>query len=154
MNTKTMEGLVGAGVNMKLRDTPMRVYKEAEREGDIGKMERAMGYANEFAGRAWEYKSEADKGIEEEAEETREKEKLEQEKMLERHRENQKEQEERIEKTENKDTDTVEVSEEARELLKENMDQNYSGSALVKGDCEPVIYTKEGVIKDGRNLYG
>ncbi len=144
MNTKMMEGLVGAGVNMKIRDTPMRVYKEAEREGDIGKMEQAMGYVNKFSERAWEYKSETEEGLEEEAREAREKEKLEQEEAVTKRREEQKEQAERSEKTEGKDTDTVEVSEEGRELLKEKMDSGQTGSVQVKRDHEPVIYTKEG----------
>lgn len=144
MNTKMMEGLVGAGVNMKMRDTPMRVYKEAEREGDIGKMEQAMGYVNKFTGRAWEYKSETEEGLEEEARELREKEKLEQEEAVTKRREEQKEQDERREKTEGKDTDTVEVSEEGRELLKEKMAPEQIDSVQDKRDNEPVIYTKEG----------
>ena len=41
MNAKTMEGLAGAGTNMNLLNTPMRVYKEAERRGDLSMMERA-----------------------------------------------------------------------------------------------------------------
>lgn len=47
MNTKTMEGLVGARTNMNLMNTPMRVFKEARRKGDTATMERAMGYADE-----------------------------------------------------------------------------------------------------------
>ena len=43
MNTKTMEGLVGARTNMRLLNTPFRVYKEARLKGDTGKMEQAMG---------------------------------------------------------------------------------------------------------------
>lgn len=140
MNTKIMEGLVGAGLNMKIRETPMRIYKEAEREGDIGKMERAMGYANEFAGRAWEYKSETEEGMVEEAKEA---EKLQQEKAEENRREKQEKQEERIEETKNKDTDTVEVSEEGKELLKANLDPEHTASVLANGN-EPVIYTREG----------
>ena len=58
MNTKTMEGLVGARTNMNLLDTPMRVYKEARRKGNTATMERAMGYAGEFSGKAEEYKAE------------------------------------------------------------------------------------------------
>ena len=73
MNTKTMEGLVGARTNMNLLDTPMRVYKEARRKGNTATMERAMGYAGEFSGKAEEYKAEADKGMEEDAKEAREK---------------------------------------------------------------------------------
>ncbi len=49
MHTKTMEGLAGASMNMKLLNTPFRVYKDAERRGDTAVMERAMGYVGEFA---------------------------------------------------------------------------------------------------------
>lgn len=73
MNTKTMEGLVGARTNMNLMNTPMRVFKEARRKGDTATMERAMGYADEFSGKAEDYKAEADKGMEEDAREAREK---------------------------------------------------------------------------------
>ena len=44
MHTKTMEGLAGASMNMKLLNTPFRVYKDAGRRGDTAVMERAMGY--------------------------------------------------------------------------------------------------------------
>ena len=76
MNTKTMEGLVGARTNMNLVNTPMRVFKEARRKGNTAAMERAMGYAAEFSDKAQEYKAEADKGMEEDAREAREKAKL------------------------------------------------------------------------------
>ena len=33
MHAKTMEGLAGASMSMKLMNTPIRVYKEAERRG-------------------------------------------------------------------------------------------------------------------------
>ena len=58
MHTKTMEGLIGARTNMNMMNTPMRVYKEARRKGDLDTMERAMGYANECSDRAEEYKEE------------------------------------------------------------------------------------------------
>lgn len=80
MNTKTMEGLVGAGTNMKMTETPMRVFKEARRRGDIATMERAMGYVSEFSERSGDYKSEADQGMKEDAEEARKKAELEAEK--------------------------------------------------------------------------
>ena len=44
MHAKTMEGLAGASMNMKMMNTPFRVYQEAERRGDTSVMERAMGY--------------------------------------------------------------------------------------------------------------
>ncbi len=67
MNTKTMEGLIGARTNMDLVNTPMRVFKEARRKGDLGTMERAMGYVNEFEDNADDYKTVADEGMKEEA---------------------------------------------------------------------------------------
>ena len=76
MNTKTMEGIVGARTNMNLMNTPMRVFKEARRKGDTATMERAMGYVNDFSDKAQEYKAKADEGMEEDAKETREKAKL------------------------------------------------------------------------------
>lgn len=73
MNTKTMEGLIGAGKNIDLINTPMRVYKEARRKGDLGKMERAMGYAGEFADKAEQYRTQAGEGTQDETKENREK---------------------------------------------------------------------------------
>ena len=72
MNVKTMDGLIGAGVNMNLMDVPIRVYKEARRKGDLATMERSMGYAGDFAEKAWEYEAKADEGMKEEAREKKE----------------------------------------------------------------------------------
>ena len=73
MNTKTMEGIVGARTNMNLTNTPMRVYKEARRKGDMAVMERAMGYVHEFSDKAEEYKAKAHDGMKEAGEEVRDK---------------------------------------------------------------------------------
>lgn len=54
MKAGSMEGLIGASVNMELSRTPMRVYKEAERRGDTEAMKRAMGYVTDFQGKAQE----------------------------------------------------------------------------------------------------
>ena len=112
MNTKTMEGLVGARTNMNLMNTPMRVFKEARRKGDTATMERAMGYADEFSGKAEDYKAEADKGMEEDAREAREKAKLQREEAIQKRREEREKLEDRIEGSRNADTntDTVEIS--------------------------------------------
>ncbi|MCM1244917.1 MAG: hypothetical protein NC293_04635 [Roseburia sp.] len=83
MNLKTMEGLLGAGTNIKMTEVPMRVYREAERRGDISTMNRAMGYVTEFTGRAVDYKEETERGMEEEKEELREQERKAREKALE-----------------------------------------------------------------------
>lgn len=114
MNTKTMEGLIGAGKNIDLVNTPMRVFKEARRKGDTATMERAMGYANDFTDKAREYKTQADEGTREEAREEREKARLEQLEAIEKRREERKEQEEKIEESTNPADniiDTVEISE-------------------------------------------
>ena len=97
MNTKTMEGLIGAGANMKLVDTPMRVFREARRKGDTETMERSMGYATEFAGKADRYRSQADEGTLEESKEAREKAELAREEAIEKRREERKALEEQIE---------------------------------------------------------
>lgn len=85
MHVKTMEGLVGAGTNMNLLNTPMRVYKEARRRGDTAMMERAMGYVSEFAGKAEEYKAETDEGMKEDAKAAKEKSESEREKAIQNH---------------------------------------------------------------------
>lgn len=144
MNTKTMEGLVGASTNIKNTDVPMRVFRDARRRGDISVMERAMGYAADYAEKAHGYQAEAEEGMKEDAKEAREKAKAEQEKAIEKRREEREKMEERLEKS--KEADTVEVSEEGKVLLKENMESG--GVSLEEGkvenQTEPVIYTKDG----------
>ena len=148
MHTKTMEGLVGARTNMNLLNTPMRVFKEARHKGDMETMERAMGYVGEFSDKAEEYKAEADKGMEEDAKEAREKAKLQREEAIQKRREEREKLEDRIEGNRNADTntDTVEISEEGKVLLKDNVDSGSIGSDEIKMDAvkEPVTYTKTG----------
>ena len=101
MHVKTMEGLIGARTNINMTDVPLRVYKEAERKGDLATLERAMGYVNDFEGRAYDYKDKAEEGMKEEAKEDKEKEKLEREQELEKRREERKQaQEEALAKIE------------------------------------------------------
>ena len=139
MKAGTMEGLIGAGVNMKLMDTPMRVYKEARRKGDLGAMERAMGYASEFQDAAYEYKEKAEKELRKEMQENREEQQREREEALAERREETKEtQKETAEKlaqkaeenrngndvsTENTKTppaDSLVISNEGQKLLQDN----------------------------------
>lgn len=128
MNTKTMEGLIGAGANMKLVDTPMRVFREAKRKDDTATMERAMGYATEFAGKADKYRVQADEGTLEEAKEAREKAELEREETIEKRREERERLTEQIENTSGENTnpadtivDTVEISAAGKALLNQEM---------------------------------
>ncbi len=87
MHTKTMEGLIGARANMDMANVPMKVYKEARCRGDTAAMKRAMGYVNEFEDRAEEYKKKAGEGMKKDAQEAAEKEKAQQEDMIEKRRE-------------------------------------------------------------------
>lgn len=148
MQAKTMEGLAGASMNMKMVNVPIRVYKEAERRGDLATMERAMGYASEFTTRAVGYKEKAEEGTKEDAELAKEKEKLEREKGIEKRREEREEFEERLEEQQNTKIDTVEVSEEGKELLEANAESAASGIDHVETDIktEPVTYTKTGEV--------
>lgn len=122
MNTKIMEGLVGARTNMNLTNTPMCVYREARRKGNTATMERAMGYVSEFCGKAEEYKAEAGKGMEEDAKKAREDAKLQCEEAVQKRGEEREKLEERIEE------DRIEEDRNAA-----NTDTK-----------EPVIYTKTG----------
>ena len=94
MHIKTMEGLTGAQTNHNLLKVPFRVFKDARRRGDLGVMERAMEYVSDFAGKSQEYQAKAEEGMEEDAKEAKEREKLELEKAIERRREENEELEE------------------------------------------------------------
>ena len=142
MQAKTMEGLIGAGMNMKMVDVPIRVYKEARRKDDFATMERAMGYVGDFAKKADDYQTLADEGMKEDAKEAREKLEEERLKAAQKRKEEYEKIQERIEAgketgnesgiEENQEIsdsagvsslvriDTVEVSEEGRKLLAES----------------------------------
>lgn len=162
MQTKTMEGLIGAGINMKMTDVPMRVYKEARRKDDFATMERAMGYVGDFAKKSQEYETLADDGMKEDVKAAREEAEEKRQETIENRREEYEKTQERIEaakekaKAEKTETeraekssqksengtktngmgivDTVEISEAGRKLS-EGYYQEYHGTAS-KGDIE------------------
>lgn len=164
MNTKTMEGLIGARTNMELVNSPMRVFKEARLKGDTAKMERAMGYVNEFEEKAFECKDIADEGMKDDAKEAREKAKLEREKAIEKRREEREKLEERIEENREIREDKVEISEDGKALLEntylDNADLDNTVSAETKIDTDdidivkkPVTYSKTGEVNQtGQNV--
>ena len=112
MHTKTIEGIVGASNNVNMMKVPMRVYMEARRKNDTAKMERAMGYANEFAGKAAEYKSKAEEGMKEDAKEIKEKEQLEREQAIQKSRDEKKQLQAETEKNQNPWADILQTLEE------------------------------------------
>ena len=152
MNAKTMEGIVGSKNNVDLTNTPMRVFKEARRKGDVATMERAMGYAGEFTEKADEYKVRAHEGTKEDVKEARKKAEAEQENAIRKRKEEREELEKRIEESRNKGADTVEISEEGKVLQKESTDSagaEQTGGRVTDAGAdaakpEPVIYTKTG----------
>ena len=146
MHAKTMEGLIGARTNMELLGTPFRVYKEARLKGDTAKMEQAMGYMSDCHEAAYEYKKEADEGMKEDAEEARKIEEEQREEAICKRREEREKLEARTTENRNADTDTVEISEEGKVLLKDNVDSGSVSFDEIKMDAvkEPVTYTKTG----------
>ena len=91
MKAGSMEGLIGASQNIKLVSTPMRVYKEAERRGDTGTMERAMGYVTDFQEKAHEYSDKAQEELAKELKEERKEQEVKREKAIEKRKEETKE---------------------------------------------------------------
>ena len=146
MHTKTMEGLAGASMNMKLLNTPFRVYKDAERRGDTAVMERAMGYVGEFADKAEDYQKKAEKGMEEDAKEAREKAKTEQENAIRKRKEEREELEKRIAESRKEDTDTISISENGKtDSVQTGADNGIPVEETADAiKMEPVIYTKTG----------
>ncbi len=152
MHTRTMEGLTGASMNMKMLNTPLCVYKEAKQRGDTAVMERAMGYVGEFAKKAEDYQKKAEKGMKEDAKEAKEKAEAEQENAIQKRKEERKEQEKRIEESRNAKTDTVNISENGKAALGGKPDTTQAGtdhsvSEIDTVDAvklEPVIYTNSG----------
>lgn len=128
MNAGVMEGLIGASSNMKIVDVPMRVYHEAERRGDTGTMERAMGYASDFTKRANTYKEKAEEELKLEMDEKRELEKLEREEAIEKVREEGAANQEGVA---GEITDSVEISEEGMALLEQSKSNSTEGQVEI-----------------------
>lgn len=143
MNTKTMEGLIGARTNINIANVPMRVYKDAERRGDTATMERAMGYVSEFEGKAEDYKTKAYDGMKEDAKETKENEKLEREKIIEKRKE-EKEAEEKANNSSQENiygnggtvTDILEISAEGKALSEASKTANQTEASDSTGNTQ------------------
>lgn len=126
MNVKTMEGLAGASTSVNMLSTPMNVAKEAERKGDVDKMQRALGYAAGVVDQADAYSEKTSKGMELDAKEAKKEKEEQQEKLIEARRAERQEQAKKngqAQKTETGagetggvDADQVEISEEGKEL--------------------------------------
>lgn len=153
MHTKTMEGLVGANANMNLLNTPMRIFKEASRRGDLATMERAGKYAGEFAGRAADYKTEANKGMEEDAKEAREKAESEREKAIQKRKEEREKLDQRIADSNGAQKETANSGQSvAGETGSVKPNRGYDGEVRKAGDTATDVNKKASAIytRDGR----
>ena len=144
MKAGSMEGLIGASVNMKLSQTPMRVFKEAERRGDTEVMERAMGYVTDFQEKAQECSDRAQEELAKELKEERKEQEIKRQQALER-KEETKEYVEKIQENNKSNvsaTDRVEISEEGKIVLKNNSQTEETTSIVETTDVK--MYTSEG----------
>ena len=142
MKAGSMQGLIGASVNLKLTRTPMRVFKEAELEGDTEKMERAMGYVKDFQEKAHECSDKAQNEIGKELKEERREQDIRREQAIER-KEDAEEYTEKIRENNKLDqTDCVEISEEGKLVLKNNSQTEETTPIVENTDVK--LYTSEG----------
>ena len=142
MKAGSMQGLIGANVNMKLTRTPMRVFKEAELRGDTETMKRAMGYVEDFQEKAHECSDKAQNEIGKELKEERREQDIRREQAIER-KEDAEEFTEKIRKNNKPDqTDSVEISEEGKIVLKNNSQTEETTPIVENTDVK--LYTSEG----------
>lgn len=147
MKAGSMEGLIGASLNMKLTRTPMRVFKEAERKGDTEVMKRAMGYVTEFQEKAHECSDRAQEELAKELKEERKEEEIRREQAQERKEETKKyvEKIQENNKADTPKTDSVEISEEGKLVLKSDFQTEDTVPNAEKTDVK--MYTDEGKAK-------
>lgn len=142
MKAGSMQGLIGASVNMKLTRTPMRVFKEAERRGDTETMKRAMGYVEDFQEKAHECSDKAQNEIGKELKEERREQDIRREQAIER-KEDAEEYTEKIRENNKPDqTDSVEISEEGKIVLRNNSQTEETTPIVESTDVK--LYTSEG----------
>ncbi len=147
MKAGSMEGLIGASLNMKLTRTPMRVFKEAERKGDTEVMKRAMGYVTEFQEKAHECSDRAQEELAKELKEERKEQEIRREQAQERKEETKKyvEKIQENNKADTPKTDSVEISEEGKIVLKSDFQTEDTAPKAEKTDVK--MYTDEGKAK-------
>lgn len=145
MKAGSMEGLIGASLNMKLSRTPMRVYKEAELKGDTETMERAMGYVTDFQEKAHECSDKTQEKLAKELKEERKEQELKGEQAIEKRKKETKEYKEKLQESSNSDiqkADSVEISEDGKVALKNNIQTEEFTPILENTDVK--MYTSEG----------
>lgn len=144
MKAGTMEGLIGASMHANLAETPVRIYKDAERKGDTATMERAMGYAEQLTRKAHACQDQAEDELRKEMKENREEQKIQQKEQIEKHREEGKEQREISAEPSVDDTEAV-VSEKSP--ISSSDKSGMTEDKNIASDLpEPKIYSSAGTI--------
>ncbi len=143
ISAKTMGNLIGASNNLRLADTPMKVFKEAQNRDDAAAMDRAIGYASNLIQKAKNYAEKAALSMKADTEATKINERLDRESALEYDIKDSKDQ---YFTTANVETDTVEIGEEGKAALANNTSPNTSMVGAKTKD-RPVIYTRAGEAK-------
>lgn len=142
MKSGSMEALLGASYNAKMVDVPMKSYKEASRKGDIGGMERAMGYATDFTKKANDYKEKAQEELIKEQKEERKKEKLERDMAVEKRRKEAKEFEESLQSDRNLDDKAIKSETEPIEKNSDVKIYDGEGKAVSLEDGNPNLVVR------------
>lgn len=145
MKAGSMEGLIGASLNMKLSSTPMQIYKEAELKGDTETMVRAMGYVTDFQDKAHEYSNKAQEELVKEMKEERNKQELKRNQAIEKRKEEMKEYKEKLQGSNKSDiqkADSIEISEDGKVVLKNNVHTEEAAPSLENTDVK--MYTSGG----------
>lgn len=122
----------------------MRVYKEAELKGDTEAMERAMGYVTDFQEKAHECSDKAQEELAKELKAERKEQELKREQAIEKRKEEAKEYEEKLQESNKSDVqkaDSVEISEEGKVTLKNNVQTKDSTMGIENTDVK--VYTSE-----------
>ena len=83
MQAGSMNAFMGASSNLKLVNTPMKVFKEARARGDTEVMKRAMDYVTEFGNNAEKYVDKLGEETIKEAREARKQQEIEREQAIE-----------------------------------------------------------------------
>ena len=157
MNAKTMEGLAGASASVRMISTPMNIAKEAERKGDMDKMQRALNYASGLAEQAGEYSEKTSQGMKLDAKEAKEQEKLRQEELIKARREEREKLEKQLQEGEGKTGDASFDSAEISEEGKHQVEAEKTSSSAPADSSQDVAYDKSGeavepVLESGENI--
>lgn len=134
MQAGSMNAFMGASSNLKLVNTPMKVFKEARARGDTETMKRAMGYVTEFGNNAEKYADKLGEETVKEIREARKQQEIEREQAIEEARQkNKTEREQALNDAEKPAAEPAETTDAAAadEEVNDRAETSESGKAVV-----------------------